>query len=86
MTMLEGTHDAEATRPNVVHREITYVPPRREGVPRFRVPTGQRYIFPLPHILIVMAIDISLVRKIHDLRFVDHDLHDEKKFPDFKTQ
>lgn len=50
------------------------------------MPTSHKYLITLPHILAIVAIEGMLVGKIYELRFIDHDLHDENKFPDFKPQ
>lgn len=55
-------------------------------MPRICVPIAQRFVIPLPHIPATVAIEGRLVGKIYELRFYDHDLHDEKKFPDFKPR
>lgn len=84
--MIEWTHDAEATSSTPVHREIPYVWPWREGAPRIRVPTAKRFVIPLLHIPVVLAIEGSLAGKIYELKFSKHDLHDRKKFLYFKPQ
>lgn len=86
MSFMEGTHNVEAISSALLHREIPYVHPWWEGAPRVHVHTAQRYTIPQPHIPAAVAIEGSLVDKVYKLRFVDHDLQDENKFPDFRPQ
>lgn len=80
---IEGTHDEEATNFAPIHSEIPYVTPQWEVVPRVRIPTNQWYVIPLPRLPIEVMIEGSMLNKIPDLTYADHDLHDLVKFPDF---
>lgn len=52
------------------------------GAPTPRVRKG-KYRVPLPHLPREVSIEGSLVGRINDLTFFDHDFHDIKKFPNF---
>lgn len=81
----EGTHDAEAGSSTPVDRSVPYIRPPRVGAPLARVPKG-KYIIPLLHIPKVVTLDGSLVGRLYELGFSNHDFLDDNKFPDFKPQ
>lgn len=70
---IEGTHNAEVTSSAPIHVEIPYVSLGREGAPRVWVPTNHRYMIPLPKIPTEVTVEGSMLGRILELRFVDHD-------------
>lgn len=66
-------------------RSIPYVQPRRAGAPPTQVPKG-KYVIPLPHIPHAITLDGSLLGRLYELGFADHDFQDKNKFLDFRPQ
>lgn len=81
----EGTHDVEASGSNPVNRDIPYVRPRRAGPSPPRI-SKRKYTVPSPHLPQVVSIKGSLVGRVSELKFFDHEFHDKKKSPNFVPQ
>jgi hypothetical protein len=62
------------------HRD--YIPPRKDNVPQVKVPTDGKYPLETSPVPPGVSIEGDMLGKVVSLKFVDHDITDEQKFPE----
>jgi hypothetical protein len=66
------------------HRD--YIPPRKDTVPQFRVPTDGKYPSFMLDIPPGVIIEGDMLGNIVALKFVDHEIMDEQKFLEMERE
>jgi hypothetical protein len=66
------------------HRD--YLPLRMDNAPQINVPTNGKYPLPKSPVPPGVSIEGEMLRKVVGLKFMDHDITDEKKFPELARE
>jgi hypothetical protein len=64
---------------SIFHRD--YIPPQKDTRPQVKVPKNGKYPLATPKIPPSVIVEGDMLGNIVALKFVDHDITDEQKFP-----
>jgi hypothetical protein len=81
--VFEETPRASASQQRF-HRD--YLPPRKDTTPQVRVPIDGKYLLVTLEIPPGVIIEGDMLGKIVALKFIDHDIMDEHKFPELEHE